>query len=127
MNPTDKVSKRVFGGTALVILAIGFVAFTIAMTFALRGARFDLTQNKLYTIAPGTQRIVSTLEEPINLYFFFSDKETKSPDMRAYAQRVRELLQELEQRSRGKLHLRVIDPQPFSDEEDRAGEFGLTQ
>ena len=29
------------------------------------------------------------------------------------------------QRSKGKLRLTVIDPQPFSEEEDRAAEFGL--
>jgi ABC-type uncharacterized transport system involved in gliding motility auxiliary subunit len=28
-------------------------------------------------------------------------------------------------RSGGKIHLRVIDPQPFSDDEDRAAEYGL--
>ena len=42
-----------------------------------------------------------------------------------YANRVREFLEELAARSGGKIHLRVVDPQPFSDEEDRAAEFGL--
>src|SRR5262249_6093940 len=40
-------------------------------------------------------------------------------------QRVRELLEEMAQRSNGKLHLSVIDPVPFSEDEDRAAEFGL--
>jgi ABC-type uncharacterized transport system involved in gliding motility auxiliary subunit len=38
---------------------------------------------------------------------------------------VREFLEETAARSGGKVRLRVIDPQPFSDEEDRAGGFGL--
>ncbi len=42
-----------------------------------------------------------------------------------YATRVREFLEELATRSGGKIHLRIIDPQPFSDDEDRAAEFGL--
>ncbi len=42
-----------------------------------------------------------------------------------YATRVREFLEEIAARSGGKIHLHVIDPQPFSDEEDRAAEFGL--
>jgi ABC-type uncharacterized transport system involved in gliding motility auxiliary subunit len=127
-QPSNSIgSKRLFGVSALIVLAIAFVAFTIIMTFVLRGARFDLTQNKLYTIAPGTSRVVNSLDEPINLYFYFSDKATAgSPEIRSYAQRVRELLQELQQRSHGKLHLSVIDPQPFSEDEDRAGELGLT-
>ena len=62
----------------------------------LRGARLDLTESNLYSIAPGTQRIVSSLKEPVNLYFFFSQEaSSQSPPLRAYAQRVRELLEEM--------------------------------
>ncbi len=42
-----------------------------------------------------------------------------------YAARVREFLEEIAARSGGKIHLRVIDPQPFSDDEDHAAEAGL--
>ncbi len=42
-----------------------------------------------------------------------------------YAARVREFLEEISARAGGKVHLQVIDPQPFSDDEDRAAEFGL--
>ena len=37
-----------------------------------------------------------------------------------YATRVREFLEEIAARSGGKIRLRVIDPQPFSEDEDRA-------
>ena len=63
----------------------------------------------------------------MNLYFFFSQESSaQSPQLRAYAQRVRELLEEMAQRPKGKLRLSVIDPKPFSEDEDRAGEFGLS-
>ena len=42
-----------------------------------------------------------------------------------YATRVREFLEEIAARSGGKIRLRVIDPQPFSEDEDRAAEAGL--
>jgi ABC-type uncharacterized transport system involved in gliding motility auxiliary subunit len=118
--------RKVYGATALIALAVLFIGVTILITFVLRGARIDLTESNLYSIAPGTQRIVSSLAEPINLYFFFSQEaSSQSPPLRAYAQRVRELLEEMEQRSKGKLRLSVIDPKPFSEDEDRAAEFGL--
>jgi ABC-type uncharacterized transport system involved in gliding motility auxiliary subunit len=118
--------KRAYGVGALVALAILFVGVTVFVNFVLRGARIDLTESKLYSIAPGTQRILESLEEPINLYFFFSQEASAhSPPIRAYAQRVRELLEEMTERSKGKLRLQVIDPKPFSEDEDRAGEFGL--
>jgi ABC-type uncharacterized transport system involved in gliding motility auxiliary subunit len=67
------------------------------------------------------------LKEPVNLYFYFSrDAVAKqSPLMMPYAARVREFLEEVSARAGGKIHLQVIDPQPFSDDEDRAAEFGL--
>ena len=42
-----------------------------------------------------------------------------------YAQRVRELLEEMSARAGGKLKLEVIDPQPYSEDEDRATGYGL--
>lgn len=126
ISKTAIVGKKTYGATALLALAVLFIGVTILITFLLRGARVDLTESKLYSIAPGTQRILQSLQEPINLYFFFSQEaSSQSPPIRAYAQRVRELLEEMAQRSKGKLRLTVIDPQPFSDEEDRAAEFGL--
>ncbi|HSN72178.1 MAG TPA: Gldg family protein, partial [Steroidobacteraceae bacterium] len=87
----------------------------------------DLTENRLYTIAPGTERILENLEEPINLHFFFSETASREvPALRAYAARVRELLEEMAQHADGKLRLRVLDPEPFSEIEDEAAAFGLT-
>ena len=120
-------TRKTYGATALVALALLFIGVTILITFALRGARLDLTESKLYSLAPGTEKIVSSLQEPVNLYFFFSQEgSAQSPQLRAYAQRVRELLEEMTQHSDGKLRLTVIDPQPFSEDEDRATEFGLS-
>ncbi len=93
----------------------------------LRGMRLDLTQNRLYTLSPGTQQVLAEVKEPINLYFYFSrDTAAKqAPLVMPYAARVREFLEEIAARSGGKIRLHVIDPQPFSEDEDRASEFGL--
>ncbi len=121
------MGKRLtFGGGALVALALLFAGVTILLDYALRGARIDLTQNHLYTVAPGTKRILASLKEPINLYFYYSaEAADQYPQVKAYAGRVEDLLEELAARSRGKLLLHVIDPQPFSDDEDRASDLGV--
>lgn len=120
-------TRKTYGATALVALALLFIGATILITLVFRGARLDLTESKLYSLAPGTEKIVSSLAEPVNLYFFFSqDASEQQPQLRAYAQRVRELLEEMSQHSKGKLRLSVIDPEPFSEDEDRATEFGLS-
>lgn len=123
---SHRPGRRTYGATALIAVAALFVGLVLLSNFALRGARLDLTESQLYSIAPGTKRILASLQEPVNLYFFFSQEATRSdPQIRAYAERVRELLEELSARSNGKVRLTVIDPAPFSEDEDRAGEFGL--
>jgi ABC-type uncharacterized transport system involved in gliding motility auxiliary subunit len=114
------------GAATFVVLALLFVGLTVVFSHALRGARLDLTENHLYTLAPGTTRLVGSLQEPINLYFYFSQQASVAvPPLRAYAERVRELLEEIAARSGGKIRLHVVDPQPYSDDEDRATELGL--
>jgi ABC-type uncharacterized transport system involved in gliding motility auxiliary subunit len=118
--------RSTIGGGALLALALLFIGLTLLFNYALRGWRLDLTENRLYTTAPGTDRILASIKEPINLYFFYSEKTAQQlPQLNTYGTRVREFLEELTARSNGKLHLHVIDPQPFSEEEDRAAELGV--
>jgi len=121
-----RLGRRSIGAATFVVLGALFVGLTILSDHALRGARLDLTENRLYTLSPGTLRLVAGLKEPLNLYYFFSHEATASaPPLRAYATRVREVLEELAARSGGRIRLHVVDPLPFSEDEDRAAEFGL--
>ena len=61
-----------FGVGGLVALIVLFLGVVMLSNVALRGMRLDLTQNKLYTLTPGTQQVLNELKEPINLYFYFS-------------------------------------------------------
>jgi ABC-type uncharacterized transport system involved in gliding motility auxiliary subunit len=109
-----------FGASSLLLLLVAFVAAAILSNLLFKGLRIDLTENNLYTLSDGTKRIVRNIEEPINLYFFFSDEATADvPALRDHAIRVREMLEEFEDASRGELNLRVIDPLPFSEERTR--------
>lgn len=116
-----------FGVGGLVALAVLFLGVVMLSNAALRGVRLDLTQNRLYTLSPGTQAVLAEVKEPIHLTYYFSREAatTQSPLILPYANRVRELLEELAARSGGKVRLQVLDPQPFSEDEDRAAEAGL--
>jgi ABC-type uncharacterized transport system involved in gliding motility auxiliary subunit len=116
-----------FGVGGLIALAVLFLGVVMLSNVGLRGMRLDLTQNKLYTLSPGTQQVLGDLKEPVNLYFYFSRQAAakQAPLVMPYATRVREFLEELAARAGGKINLRIVDPQPFSDDEDRAAELGL--
>ncbi|HTX05389.1 MAG TPA: Gldg family protein [Steroidobacteraceae bacterium] len=119
--------RSTLGWGAVLALALTFIGLTILFNYSLAGWQLDLTQNRLYTISPGTDRILKSIKEPINLYFFYSAGAAESlPQIQPYGQRVHDFLEELAQRSDGMIRLHVIDPKPFSVEEDRAAELGVT-
>jgi len=118
--------RRTLAGSSLLALGLLFVAAVVLSGSLFRGARLDLTANKLYTLSDGTRNVVGKLEEPINVTFYFSDSLAQdAPQLRTYASRVRELLEEIAAASAGKVVLQVIDPLPFSEDEDRATAGGL--
>src|SRR6202453_547603 len=116
-----------YGVGGLLALVVLFLGVVMLSNLSLRGMRLDLTQNHLFTLSPGTKQVLTELKEPVNLYFYFSrDAAAKqSPLILPYANRVREFLEEIRARSGGRIHLQEIDPQPFSEDEDRAAEAGL--
>ena len=118
-------SKMMFSGKGLVITG-AFLLVSVALISVFPRLRVDLTQDSLYTLADGTRNIVRNLEKPVELLFFYSEEATADvPQLRTYGTRVQELLQEMEIASEGNLTLRLVDPVPFSEEEDEAVEYGV--
>ncbi|MDQ6645624.1 MAG: Gldg family protein [Pseudomonadota bacterium] len=110
----------------LVLLVLVFVPLIVASSRWLNAARIDLTTDKLYTLTPGTLHIVDTLQRPLRLTLYFSSHAARDlPQLRSYEQRVNEMLQEMVARSHGRIHLQVIDPVPYSDDEASAEGAGL--
>ena len=120
------MKRIIHSGTGLLLIALVFLAFNMVAGLGLPNARLDLTEQKLYTISEGTQRILGELDEPINLYFFYSNNVTQDlVPLRNYAKRVEEMLHAYERAANGKIKLHIVDPAPFSEDEDRAAGFGL--
>jgi ABC-type uncharacterized transport system involved in gliding motility auxiliary subunit len=111
----------------VVAIAVLFLAVIGLSSMSLRTARVDLTEDRIYTLTPGTQSIVDGLGRPLTLTLYFSDHATRElPQLRSYEQRVQEMLREIAVRAHGRIRFRVIDPVPYSDDEDAAESYGLT-
>ncbi|MCK6446599.1 MAG: Gldg family protein [Planctomycetes bacterium] len=123
------MNRNLLTFTGLVVAVVILIALNITSTSLLRSAQVDLTEDKLYTLSDGTKAVLSKLEEPVTLRLYFSEKlageEPKLEGLRGYYERVRELLQQYVARSGGKLTLELLDPEPFSELEDRAVAAGL--
>ena len=120
------ISERNKSKAQIFLLLVIFVLFIMLANNVFKGFRFDLTENKLYTLGDGTLNIINGLQDEVTLNYYFSDSLTQDDTyLRAYAKRIKELLEEYQLRSKGKIKLNIIDPIPFSDEEDNAMKYGL--
>ncbi len=118
-------SKFLFSGTGLLTVAVALLV-SVGLISALPSIRIDLTEDDLFSLADGTRNIVSGLEEPIELLFFYSESATEDqPQIRSYGTRVQELLREIVIASGGNLVLSIVDPEPFSEEEDLATQYDV--
>lgn len=126
--PKDSTSSHWIGllttGRGVGLLIVILVALNIVS--ARLFVRADLTQERIFTLSDGTRRILSKLEEPVRVKFYFSRSEQELPPMiKTYATRVEEVLREYAAVSAGKLTLEVVDPRPDSEDEEWARRYGL--
>jgi len=113
----------IVGVVAVFAIVVGINMFADAR---LANVHVDLTQNRIYTLSKGTRQILQGLNEPITLRLFYSRKLGATvPVYGAYADHVREMLNQYAAISGGKIRLQFYDPEPFSDTEDRALAYGL--
>jgi len=122
-----KLTPRLYAFAAILLAAIAFVAINIAADTALTTAKLDLTENGQFTLAQGTRNIIANLKEPVTLRFYFSkDVAADYAQTVDYARRVRDLLGEYAALSHGRIILEELDPEPYTEAEDRATASGLT-
>lgn len=103
-----------------------FVSGNLVMQNVLSGARLDFTENNLYTLSQGTKDTLKAVTEPVEITFVYTRGVGQGyPAVRAYAARVRELLEAYRSQSGGRVIVNEIDPSPFSEAEDDALAAGI--
>ena len=120
-----KVAENwLFSVVGVVALLVILIALNLLGNFS--KFRWDLTENHLYTLSQGSQRIVQKLDTPVEIRFYYSKDNASTPVyLRTYAQEIEDLLSEFQQASRGKIKIVKLDPKPDSDAEDSARLDGI--
>ncbi|MEN9874362.1 MAG: hypothetical protein RL186_1259, partial [Pseudomonadota bacterium] len=118
---------RAFLAFALVAIAALFCGISVTNHQLLGGLRWDVTQDRLFTLSEGTQRVLDGLEDTITLDFYAAkDALAQDPQSRLYASRVRDMLEAYVARAHGRITLIDHNPAPFSPAEDAAIAAGIT-
>ena len=119
-------NKTLHSGSGLLLAATLAMALIVLANASLTSLRIDLTENNLFTLSDGTINIIQSLEEPVKIDFYFSRETLLGfPALLNYGNRVRDLLEEYAAKSGGNIELNIIEPEPFSEEEDQAVASGL--
>jgi ABC-type uncharacterized transport system involved in gliding motility auxiliary subunit len=110
------------GGVVALLAALIAVNF-IASAFNLRA---DLTQGDVYTLSPGTRKVLARLEAPVKLRLYYSQGSEAVPvGLKTFAKRVEDLLSEYKAAGAGKVIVEKFNPEPDSDAEDSAQLDGI--
>jgi ABC-type uncharacterized transport system involved in gliding motility auxiliary subunit len=123
---TQKKQLETFLFSAAGVAVMFVIVVAIYVISGVVKARFDLTEEKLYTLSPGTKAILSKLDTPVEIRFYCTQDSKEMPmQLKTYAERVEDLLNEYQKNARGKIVLRKLDPKPDSDAEDSANLDGV--
>ncbi len=80
-------------------------------------ARFDVTRDRIYTLAQASRDTMAALEDPVTVTAYFTDD--LPPPYSSNARYVRDLLEEFRSASKGRLSFEFLDPMSQETAEDR--------
>lgn len=103
---------------ALILIAVNYIISPIS-------GRIDLTEGKVFTLSEGTRAILTKLDSPVKIRFYYTQGEATPVALRTFAQRVEDLLGEFRSVSGGKVIVEKYNPQPDSDAEESATLDGI--
>lgn len=124
-DTTSKLnSKSIFSAGGLILVLI--ILVLINAIFSQINLRWDLTQDNLYSLSPGSKKIISNLDRDVVIKFFYTqDVENTPVHIQNYAKRVADFLSEYENSSDGKITVETYNPKPDSVEEEWAARYGI--
>jgi len=102
----------------LILVAVNFLVTRVA-------SRVDLTEGNIYTLSPGTRKILHGLPSPVKVKLYMSQGETVPVQLRGFAQRVEDVVREFRQAAGSNLVVERYHPRPDSEEEDAAQLDGI--
>lgn len=106
----------------IVVAILGVMNFIVGDE-ELGNFRLDLTQQHLFTLSPGTKKILNDLnpDKPVQIRFYITRDNRLMPQwIQSFARSVEDLLIQFKDKSDNKVSLQVIDVRPNTEEEDRA-------
>jgi len=120
---TKKVAKR--AEQILYILIVLGILVVVNVLTTKKFFRWDLTENKIYSISNATKNILNNLDDIVNIKVYFS-KELP-PNMKTIESNVRDLLAEYDAFSNNNLRISWEDPGKNEETKRKARALGIPE
>jgi len=104
----------------LTLVALAMVCFVCGLNYVVsrHPVRFDLTSNKLYTLADQTKEVLKAIKQDVNVSLFVSNK--RQTNVQAEVHRAQQLLEEYAKIT-PKFHFKVVDVDQNPSEAKKLG------
>ena len=107
--------------TILLFLSFNFIINKINFNIGI-----DFTSTKTFTLSKGTKNVLANIEEPLKIEFIYSRSLSKNiPIIQNYANQIEGLLNRYDSLAKGKIDFQIIEPEPYSDQEDYVERYGV--
>lgn len=107
----------------VALVGLNLVALNIWL-YPLSGARLDITAQKEYSLSQTTRDLLSNLQEPLLIRGYFSEKT--HPLLAPLVPGIRDMLQEYQIASNGKVVVEIVDPLQDPEKEAEANQtYGI--
>lgn len=124
MQHKKRIETFLYSTIGVIVMVVIVIALNIIVRPLL--VRVDMTADKAYTLSEGTKRILGTLDTPVQIRFYFSQRESSTPvELKTYAARVEDMLKEYQLLAKGNLEIKKLDPVPDTEAEDSANLDGI--
>ncbi|MCF7958282.1 MAG: Gldg family protein [Phycisphaerae bacterium] len=123
----NRLLKAILAAVFIIVIMVSAISIC---THLFKSAKIDITEQDLFTLSDGTKKILGKLSQPVTVKLYYAQTAAmKAPDMikdyNEYFYFVRALMEEYAAKSNGMMELQVIDPRPFSDDEQEALRYGI--
>ncbi len=121
-----KSNRRAYYILTFILLLIGFIGLNLLANNLLRKTQYDFSAEKVFALTDTTRHVLQNLPQPITAKLYYSKiLERRNPAFRQTFDKVRILLQQYADLSKGKFQYRIYYTAPLNEAEDRAIAAGL--
>src|SRR5215204_2872311 len=111
---TKKSNLESYLFSVVGVIAMFVILAAVYVIIHMAAVRVDVTSDKLNTLSPGTKAILKKLDTPVQIRFFATQGREMPVEVKAFVQRVDDLLKEYAKAGGKNIEIKKLNPEPDS-------------